>query len=95
MIESMNQDVMKTISARLSVHDAELFQSICEEYTLTQSEAIRFLIQSLISQTLELDYSQVKELFALPDFEDFQLQRETDKFYKNFKIVNRKELSRL
>jgi antitoxin component of RelBE/YafQ-DinJ toxin-antitoxin module len=94
MTNSMNQEVMKTISTRLSSNDAELFLSICEEYNLTQSEAIRCLIQAFISKIFNSNHSQVKELFSIQDFDAFKRQKETEKFYKNFKIVNQKELSR-
>lgn len=94
MTNSINQEVMKTMSTRLSSNDAELFLSICEEYNLTQSEAIRCLIQAFISKIFNSNHSQMKELFSIQDFDAFKRQKETEEFYKNFKIVNKKELSR-
>lgn len=90
MTNSINQEVMKTMSTRLSSNDAELFLSICEEYNLTQSEAIRCLIQAFISKIFNSNHSQMKELFSIQDFDAFKRQKETEEFYKNFKIVNKK-----
>lgn len=94
MSNSTNHEVKKTISTRLSGNDADLFLTICDEYKLTQSEAMRCLVQAFISKVFNTDYSQVKELFSIQDFESFQRQKETEKFYKNFKLSNKKEVSR-
>lgn len=94
MSNSSKHGAMKTISTRLSGSDADLFLAICEEYKLTQSEAIRCLVQGFISKIFNADHSHVKDLFSIQDFDAFQRLRETEKFYNNFKLSNKKEVSR-
>jgi antitoxin component of RelBE/YafQ-DinJ toxin-antitoxin module len=82
---------MKTISARLPEEDVELFQLICDEYNLSQSEAIRFLVQACINQTFESDKENhaFKTLATVRDFEAYQRKKEYEKFYESFKQLNR------
>ena len=81
---------MKTVSARLPEDDVELFQIICDEYQLTQSEVIRQLIQSFISQTFEKRPPSNK--YSIRDFEAYQRQKEIEKFYENFRQLNREKI---
>ncbi|MDQ0338126.1 metal-responsive CopG/Arc/MetJ family transcriptional regulator [Caldalkalibacillus uzonensis] len=81
---------MKTVSARLPEDDVELFQLICEEYHLTQSEVIRQLIQTFISQTFEVE-PQSKE-YSVHDFEAYQKQKEIEKFYESFRKMNKEKI---
>lgn len=81
---------MKTVSARLPEDDVELFQIICDEYQLTQSEVIRQLIQSFISQTFEK--RPPSNQYSIRDFEAYQRQKEIEKFYENFRQLNREKI---
>lgn len=82
---------MKTVSARLPEDDMELFQMICDEYHLTQSEVIRQLIQSFISQTFELE-GKSKPKSSIHSFEAYQKQKEIEKFYEQFRLMNKEKI---
>jgi hypothetical protein len=74
----LKQDTMKTMSTKLSRKDVERFQVICEENNWSQSEAIRFLIQSFIANSSRVDV-----------FEKNEEHKETQQFYEGFKAMNR------
>jgi hypothetical protein len=80
MNRSLKQDTMKTMSTKLSRKDVERFQVICEENNWSQSEAIRYLIQSFLSNSSQLDI-----------FEKNEEPKETQQFYEGFKAMNRGE----
>jgi hypothetical protein len=90
MREKYVKNPMKTVSARLPEDDVELFQIICDEYHLTQSEVIRQLIQSFISQTFEME--PPRKNYSIRDFEAYQRQKEIEKFYENFRQINREKI---
>ncbi len=90
-------EAMKTISARLPHDDVELFQLICEEYQLTQSEAIRCLIQAFIRQIFDAEDQQLdsgstgRQKTLVHDFEHFQKQQEINQFYESFQKISREK----
>jgi hypothetical protein len=63
MNRSLRQDQMKTLSTKLSRKDVERFQVICEENNWSQSEAIRYLIQSFIANSGDKETQQFYESF--------------------------------
>jgi hypothetical protein len=78
MNRSLKQDTMKTMSTKLSVRDVEQFQVICKENNWSQSEAIRYLIQSFLANSSRVDV-----------FEKNDEPKETQQFYEGFKAINR------
>jgi cyclophilin family peptidyl-prolyl cis-trans isomerase len=64
MNRSLRQDQMKTVSTKLSPKDVERFQVICEEKNWSQSEAIRYLIQSFIASSGDKETQQFYESFS-------------------------------
>lgn len=84
---------MKTISARIPTDDSELFELICEEYQVTQSEAIRSIIQDFVAKTFESNPVHKHSPLSFGELKKVHSQKGSSQFYENFKVLNRKNLT--
>lgn len=89
----LRNEPMKTVSARIPTDDAELFELICEEFQVTQSEAIRSILQVFVAKTFDSKpVSQTALSFA--ELRNANFKEEPNSFYENFKVLNRNPLAK-
>lgn len=89
-MRAVRNEPMKTISARIPTDDAELFELICEEYQLTQSEAIRSILQAFVAKTFDSTPEPKKQsALSFNELKQSFFQENYNQFYEHFKMLNR------
>lgn len=89
-MRAVRNEPMKTISARIPTDDAELFELICEEYQVTQSEAIRSILQAFVAKTFDTAPHPRKQIaLSFKELKNSFFQDNPNQFYEHFKVLNR------
>jgi hypothetical protein len=87
------QEPKQTITTQLSGMDALRFQNWCNEVQMSQSEAIQYLIKSIVSIPSQ-ESASIKSSLSIQNMENidtYRMQRETEMFYENFKRMDHKK----